>query len=136
MSLSKLGKKVSYKYNDPLASMIEVFPSPSSKSYNITHETEEFTSLCPITGQPDFGKIVISYTPIKWCIESKSLKLYLGAYRMFQGFMENMANKILDDLVLVCNPQYMNVEGIWKSRGGIKTNVSAFYESKVPWYNR
>jgi 7-cyano-7-deazaguanine reductase len=129
--LSILGHKVAPAYNNPHYSMIECFPNPATKDYSITFITEEFTSLCPVTGGPDFGKIEISYTPDKLCIESKSLKLYLGAYRLYQGFMEEMTNKILNDLVKACNPTFMTVIGEWKSRGGIVTRVcSNYYKSE------
>jgi len=126
-NLTVLGNKVKPKYSNPTSSMIECFPNPSLNEYSIEFTTDEFSSLCPVTGAPDYGRIEIIYTPTNLCIESKSLKLYLGAYRLYQGFMEKMTNKILSDLSGVCYPKDMQVSGIWKSRGGIVTKVCAYY---------
>ena len=89
----------------------------------------EFTSLCPMSGLPDFGIITITYIPDKKIIELKSLKYYLLQYRMVGTFYEHAVNKILDDLVSVLSPKKMEVKGDFTARGGINTSVKAVYES-------
>lgn len=123
MTLTKLGKKIVPTFIGPNFKMLECFDNPSNNQFTVKFDSEEHTSLCPVTGQPDFGKITIEYDPDELCIESKSLKLYLGAYRMYKGFMEAMTNKILDDLFKACNPHWMKVTGVWNARGGIVTTV-------------
>ncbi|MFW6172741.1 MAG: preQ(1) synthase [Elusimicrobiota bacterium] len=115
----------------PEQARLETFenPSPSNK-YTVEFSTEEFTSLCPVTSQPDFGKINIEYIPDKKCIESKSLKLYLFSYRNYQGFVEKITNKILDDIVKACSPLYARVTGIFNPRGGIGIKVEADYNKE------
>lgn len=122
-------KKVKTAYpNRPDEAVLEIFDNPSpSNDYRIEFETEEFTSLCPITGQPDFGKINITYIPDRKCIESKSLKLYLFSYRNFQGFAEKIINCILDDVLRACHPKKASVTGIFMPRGGISIKVEANY---------
>ena len=105
--------------------LLEVFANPyPSRSYTITITAPEFTSVCPKTGQPDFGTMQILYIPDKTCIELKSLKLYLQQYRMVGVFYEELTNKILDDLVAACSPRWMRVESRWNPRGGISTTVT------------
>ncbi|MCX8044836.1 MAG: preQ(1) synthase [Desulfobacterota bacterium] len=104
--------------------LLEVFANPHPRrTYTITIEAPEFTSVCPKTGQPDFGTILITYIPDKTCIELKSLKLYLQQYRMVGVFYEDITNKILSDLVAACSPRWMRVESRWRPRGGITTTV-------------
>ena len=91
----------------------------------VTFETEEFTCLCPMTGQPDFAKLRIAYQPDQLCVESKSLKLYLWSYRNEGAFHEAVTNRILDDLVAALQPQWMRIEGDFLIRGGIRTLVVA-----------
>src|SRR5208283_1199844 len=93
-------------------------------------EAPEFTSLCPITGQPDFGVIVIDYEPMQRCVESKSLKLYLGAYRQLGAFQENIVNSIANDLISLLDPKYLKVEGRFTARGGIYLTPKAEYRRK------
>ncbi len=88
-------------------------------------ECPEFTSICPVTGQPDFGTIRIRYVPDQQCIELKSLKLYLWSYRQEGAFHEAVTNNILDDLVAACAPRQMTVVGDFNVRGGITTVVTA-----------
>jgi 7-cyano-7-deazaguanine reductase len=108
--------------------LIETFPNAfPGRRYTVTFCTEEFTSLCPKTGQPDFGKITIRYVPDARCIESKSLKLYLFSYRDEGTFMETLTNRILDDLTAACDPLEMEVTGDFLARGGITIAVSANY---------
>ena len=103
---------------------LETFQNPRpDRDYQIEIRAPEFTSVCPITGMPDFGEILIRYTPDKNCIELKSLKYYLLAYRNQGIFYEAATNKILDDLVKACAPKRMTVTGAFTARGGISTNV-------------
>ncbi len=111
--------------------IIEVFPNPSiRRSYEIIIEVPEFTSVCPMTGQPDFGTIQIKYIPDKNCVELKSLKFYLQQYRNRGIFYEELTNRILDDLVESCRPRFMEIRSIWNPRGGISTTVSVCYNNR------
>ena len=102
---------------------LEVFANPHPDT--IEMECPEFTSICPVTGQPDFGTIRIRYVPDQQCIELKSLKLYLWSYRQEGAFHEAVTNNILDDLVAACAPRQMTVVGDFNVRGGITTVVTA-----------
>ena len=107
---------------------LETFPNPKAgRSYEIRFECDEFTCLCPRTGQPDFASLTITYVPDKECLELKSLKLYLWSYRDEGAFHEDVVNRILDDLVGACSPRSMAVEGDFFIRGGIHTVVTARY---------
>jgi len=111
------------------ARLLETFANPyPDRDYEISIEAPEFTSLCPKTGQPDFGAITIRYCPDKRCIELKSLKFYLQAYRSEGIFYEAAVNRILDDLVNACQPRRMVVTGSFTARGGITTRVTAEYK--------
>ncbi|MFW6052440.1 MAG: preQ(1) synthase [Desulfosalsimonas sp.] len=99
----------------------------ATRDIDIVIEQPEYTSLCPRTGLPDFGRITISYTPGNWIIELKSLKYYLLQYRNVGIFYENAVNRILEDLVDVLSPKKMAVVGEFTSRGGISTTVTAHY---------
>ena len=99
-------------------------PSPR-REYVIRHECPEYTALCPVTGQPDFGTVEVVYAPARLCIELKSLKLYLWAFRDEGHFFEQVTNRILDDLVKACRPRWMTVIGRFNVRGGIGTTVVA-----------
>ena len=102
------------------------FPNPSPRrEYVIRHECPEYTALCPVTGQPDFGTIAVVYAPDRLCIELKSLKLYLWAFRDEGHYFEQVTNRILDDLVKACRPRWMTVIGRFNVRGGIGTTVVA-----------
>ena len=127
--LKKLGsEKTEYKYNKPNISILETFDNKYPKTeYKVEFIFPEFTSLCPKTGQPDFATINVQYYPDKLCIESKSLKLYFFSYRSEGSFMETITNKILNDLVAVCNPRYMLVHGKFNARGGTFINIEAIY---------
>ena len=87
----------------------------------------EFTSVCPKTGQPDFGTVTITYTPNKKCVELKSLKFYLQSFRNQGIFYEHVTNTILDDLVAVVQPRFMKIEAAFSARGGITETVTAEY---------
>ena len=119
---------------------LEAFPNHTpEKFYLVTLYTEEFTCLCPKTGQPDFAKIKISYVPDKKIVESKSLKLYLWSYRDEGVFHEHLINKILEDLVKLLDPHWCVVKGIFNIRGGIGIDVSAESvktgEAKQQWFS-
>ena len=110
--------------------MLEVFKnSHPDREYEIEMECPEFTCLCPKTGQPDFAELEIHYAPDKLCIELKSLKLYLWSFRNEGAFHEKVINDILDDLVQISTPRWMEVIGTFNVRGGIHTTVSATYEA-------
>jgi len=93
----------------------------------VTFDCPEFTSLCPITGQPDFGHLTIRYIPRRLCLESKSLKLYLFAFRNEGAFHEEVVNRILDDVVRAIRPARAEVTGVFRPRGGIAITVAAAY---------
>ncbi len=99
------------------------------KEYTITSTTSEFTCVCPKTGLPDFATLTISYMPNKDCIELKSFKEYLLAYRDLGIFHEHVVNKLLTDLVKACQPRQMKITGVFNNRGGITTTVEANYQS-------
>lgn len=103
---------------------IETFPNQYA-GYEITVEIPEFTSVCPVTGLPDFGTITISYEPKKSCLELKSLKIYILSYRDLGIFYENAVNRILKDVVGACDPVRALVRGEFRPRGGIKSVVEA-----------
>ena len=100
------------------------------REYVIDIACPEFTSVCPMTGQPDFAEIRISYVPAAKCIELKSLKLYLWSYRNEGIFYEHVTNQILDDLIAACAPVRATVVGDFNVRGGIKTTVTASYDRR------
>ena len=109
-------------------STLETFKNQyPNRDYTITINCPEFTSVCPQTGLPDFGAIIIEYIPGKYCIELKSLKYYLLEYRNKGIFYEHCVNKILDDLAKVLRPKQMTVIGNFTPRGGINTQVIAKY---------
>ncbi len=113
----------------PDQAVLESFESPSPRDYEVTFSTKEFTSHCPVTGQPDFAEITIRYTPHRRCIESKSLKQYLGAYRNQAVFAEAITNQILSDVVKAIAPRRAVVIGDFSPRGGIGIRVEARHES-------
>ena len=109
--------------------ILETFENPNiDRDYTINFEIPEFTSLCPKTSQPDFANILIEYMPDKLCVELKSLKLYFVSYRDKPGFHEDLTNQILDDLVKLLDPKFMNINAEWNVRGGIYTSVNATHE--------
>lgn len=130
--LKQLGSKTTnYKFDIPAPEVLETFPNQyPHREYKIQFDCPEFSSLCPLTKQPDFGKIQILYIPDKKCIETKSLKLYLFSYRNHGTFMETLVNEILENLVAICDPKKMQVVGIFNVRGGIKISVEAEYEKE------
>jgi len=105
---------------------LEVFENPQvTTDYTIRIETPEFTCLCPKTGQPDFATIHIEYVPDKLCIELKSFKLYIWAFRDEGAFHEDVTNQILNDLSKACQPRFMRVSADFNVRGGVYTAVVA-----------
>jgi 7-cyano-7-deazaguanine reductase len=106
--------------------LLETFSNTFPKrNYLIVHKANEFTSVCPKTGQPDFGVITISYVADRKCVELKSLKHYLQSYRNEGIFYENVINRILEDLVKILKPRWMEVIGEFSTRGGINSTVAA-----------
>ena len=117
---------------------LEAFPNHNpGRFYLVTLETSEFTSLCPVTGQPDFASIRVDYVPDEKVVESKSYKLYIWSYRDEGVFHEHLSNQILDDLVKVLSPHWMRVVGVFNERGGIGITVEAEFtkteEARRQW---
>ena len=114
----------------PSAEQLETFANPNpGRDYVIRIVCPEFTSLCPKTGQPDFGTVTFSYVPDKLCVELKSLKLYLQRYRSQGAFYETVVNRLLDDFVTACRPRRCKVVGAFTPRGGITTRVTCRHRS-------
>lgn len=108
--------------------ILETFPNQfPERNYEIETICPEFTSVCPKTGQPDFGTLTITYIPGRDCVELKSLKLYLQQFRNHGAFYEHVTNLILDDLVAVTSPRWMKIHAAFTPRGGIRTNITAEY---------
>jgi 7-cyano-7-deazaguanine reductase len=111
------------------SSTLETFPNPKpGRDYEIEIRCPEFTSVCPKTGLPDFGEIVITYIPDATCLELRALKYYMVEFRNQGIFYEAVTNRILDELVEACSPRRMTVVGDFSVRGGISTVVTASYE--------
>jgi 7-cyano-7-deazaguanine reductase len=112
--------------------ILEAFANPSpGRDYQVEFVFPEFTSMCPVTGQPDFATITVQYVPDKLCVEMKSLKLYFFAYRNKGIFYEAVVNTILDDLVAVLSPRRMTIIGQFAVRGGTAGTVTASHEAPV-----
>jgi 7-cyano-7-deazaguanine reductase len=110
--------------------MLETFANQyAGRDYTIEIVCPEFTSVCPKTGQPDFGTITFTYTPAERCVELKSLKLYLQTYRNRGVFYEHVVNQLLDHFVAACRPVRCRVVGAFTPRGGITTTVTSVYDS-------
>jgi 7-cyano-7-deazaguanine reductase len=117
--------------SNPDRALLEVFPNPyPEREYRITHVQPEFTSLCPKTGLPDFATITVEYIPDRLCVELKSLKFYYLSFRNYGAFYEALVNRILDDLVSVCEPKWMRVSGEFTTRGGLHSVVVAEYSKE------
>jgi 7-cyano-7-deazaguanine reductase len=113
--------------------LLETFANPCpERDYEIEIVCPEFTSLCPRTGQPDFGTLTIRYVPDQLCVELKSLKFYLQSFRNQGIFYESVTNRILDDLVAVLAPRRMQIAAAFTPRGGIRTTVTAVHEASTP----
>ncbi len=119
----------------PDSSLLETFPAPPDAPVVIEHINEEFTSLCPKTGHPDFGRIILRYTPApeneSQCVELKSLKLYYQSFRNEGIFYEAVTNLIRDDLVACMKPLWLQVITEWRGRGGIHSRIMATH-GEVP----
>jgi 7-cyano-7-deazaguanine reductase len=115
----------------PHSSQLDTFPNPNSgRDFTVEIVCPEFTSVCPMTGQPDFGTITYSYVPADRCVELKSLKLYLQRFRNQGIYYENVVNRLLDDFVAACAPRRCRVVGAFTPRGGITTTVTCHHEAK------
>jgi 7-cyano-7-deazaguanine reductase len=125
-------KKYGVNKSDPnKVRLLETFENSfPGRNYLIIHRSNEFTSVCPKTGQPDFGVITISYIANKYCIELKSLKYYLQSFRNEGIFYEDVINRILDDLVSVIKPKWMEIQGDFSVRGGLNSTVITSYGKK------
>lgn len=112
----------------PSADQLDTFPNPTpGRDYTVEIVCPEFTSVCPLTGQPDYGTITYTYTPAATCVELKSLKLYLQRFRNQGIYYEQVTNRLLDDFVAACRPVRCRVVSRWTPRGGISTNVTCEY---------
>lgn len=122
-----------YQYDRPEPDLLEKFKKPKEGNEHLTIDIHapEFTSLCPITGQPDFATIHVSYIPNQYCVESKSFKLYLGSFRNHGEFHESCTARICNDLVWLLDPIYIRVFGEFTPRGGI-----AFHPVAEHWKNK
>lgn len=126
-SLSLLGGgRMTQPTEGPSASLLEAFPNAyPQRPYVVTIDFPEFTSLCPVTGQPDFGTIRVEYVPDALCVESKSFKLYMFAFRNHGSFMETITNTVLEDLCATLSPCWCRVSGLFAPRGGTRLHVFA-----------
>lgn len=109
----------------PDPSLLETFPSPATTPFVIEHVNEEFTSVCPVTGHPDFGRIIMRYVPQDTCVELKSLKLYYQSFRNEGIYYEAVTNTIRDDLVAMMSPRWLAIITEWAGRGGISSRIVA-----------
>jgi 7-cyano-7-deazaguanine reductase len=126
----------------PNQSLLESFPTPTDVPFVIEHVAEEFTSVCPKTGHPDFGVVTLRYQPrgagdpaSKGCVELKSLKLYYQSFRNEGNFFEAATNRIRDDLVRLLNPVWLQVITEWRGRGGIRSAIRADF-GEIPAHFR
>ncbi len=127
-NLAALGSGKTVYLDDYSPQVLEAFPNRHpDRDYLVTLHCPEFTSLCPKTGQPDFARIEIAYIPNEKIVESKSLKLYLFSFRNHGDFHEDCVNIILNDLVTLLEPRYMEVKGVFTPRGGIAIHPFANY---------
>ncbi|MFT5468110.1 MAG: 7-cyano-7-deazaguanine reductase [Verrucomicrobiales bacterium] len=124
--LTILGHNVKNLPKRPNLAKLETFKNQFPKrNYEIAIDCPDFTSLCPVTGQPDFARLTITYVPSKLCVETKSLKIYLNAFRNEPSFNEEIVNRVLEDLVNGIAPREMKVVGNFAPRGGISLTISA-----------
>jgi len=129
-ALTQLGRKVAPPAS-PEDALLETVPNPHrDTAYLVRFACPEFTSLCPVTGQPDFAHLVIDYVPDALLVESKSLKLYLGSFRNHGGFHEDCTLTIAKRLVKTLRPTWLRIGGYWYPRGGMPIDV--FYQSGPP----
>ncbi|MCX8499034.1 MAG: preQ(1) synthase [Caulobacteraceae bacterium] len=127
IDLTQLGREIR-GFHSPEAAILERVPNPHPDTlYLARFAVPEFTSLCPVTGQPDFAHLVIDYAPDQWLIESKSLKLYLGSFRNHGAFHEDCTVGIAKKIVEIAAPRWLRIGGYWYPRGGIPIDV--FYQT-------
>ncbi len=127
-----LGKKTEYKFSAPDKKILHSVKNPHSDiDYAIRFTAPEFTSICPITSQPDFAHLVIDYVPDKLIVESKSLKLYLFSYRNHGAFHEDCTVQIAKDIIAIVKPKWLKIGGYWYPRGGIPIDIF-FQHGKLP----
>lgn len=133
-SLSLLGRSEHRLPASPDEAALETFPNRTpGRNYTIHLTAGDFSSLCPVTGQPDAAHMEILYIPDSLCVETKSLKFYLASYRNHAAFNEAIVNRILDDLVKACSPRQARVRGRFAPRGGIQLTCEARYpDTEVP----
>jgi 7-cyano-7-deazaguanine reductase len=128
--LSQLGGKTELP-SDPDTAILETVPNPQAGAdYLVRFTCPEFTSLCPVTGQPDFARLMIDYVPASALVESKSLKLYLGSFRNHGGFHEDCTVSIAQKIIVAAKPKWLRIGGYWYPRGGIPIDV--FYQTGSP----
>ena len=129
--LSKLGSNTSYQYDSPTIDILEKVDNPHPDvTYVASFTCPEFTSICPVTGQPDFAHIVIDYVPQKYLVESKSLKIYLTSFRNHGAFHQDCTIKLAKDLIKILQPKWLRIGGYWYPRGGIPIDI--FYQTGQP----
>ena len=117
--------RLAYHGGMPDPSLLETFPNPGDAPYVIEHLHEEFTSVCPKTGHPDFGEILFRYEPADCCVELKSLKMYCQSFRQEGIYYEAVTNRLRDDMVQCMQPRWLQIVTMWKGRGGFKSTVVA-----------
>ncbi len=126
-----LGKKTQYQFDKIDAKILQSVDNPHSDTlYSIRFSCPEFTSICPITSQPDFAHLVIDYAPNKKIVESKSLKLYLFSYRNHGAFHEDCTVQIAKDIISCIKPKWLRIGGYWYPRGGIPIDI--FFQTGAP----
>ncbi len=129
--MKELGKNSNYSLENPVIEILDGVVNPHKDvDYCVSLSCPEFTSICPITGQPDFAHLFIDYVPNEHIIESKSLKLYLFAYRNHGAFHEDCTVQIAKDLIETINPKWLRISGYWYPRGGIPIDI--FYQTGKP----
>ena len=134
--LTHFGRPPEHAYTEPDPAVLEAFPSPFNNPENNPHgvqpavhiEVPEFTNLCPATGQPNFATIIIDYVPRERCVETKSLKMYMGRFRQHEEFQEACINRMANDLISLLDPESLRVEGPFTARGGIPLWPLATYQ--------
>jgi len=120
----------------PDTSLLETFPTPTESPLLIEHVNEEFTSVCPVTGHPDFGTVTVRFEPAASCVELKSLKLYFQSFRNEGIYYEAVTDRIRDDLAACMEPNWLQVVTDWRGRGGIRSRVVAAHGAVPPDWAR
>jgi len=126
INLTLLGKNNVKIPENPESAILEKFDNPvKTNDYVIRFNAPEFTALCPITAQPDFGNLIIDYIPNKYCVESKSLKLFLNSFRNHGAFHEQVSNYIIDRIFTAIKPKWIRITALFYRRGGISIDIFA-----------